>query len=152
VWHKLASYLHWPIKSKQNFRVWIVVWPKKLAPCILSHEVGPGCYDRKMFVAGWSLRGPLLPPDGTSWSWYTFGENIGTRWDSQGKTLQDETYNLWGGNHEYKMRKKVGKKIPALNSFSILGLGSTIFKQFQGNSSAICGVLDLNMYLAPRVI
>jgi hypothetical protein len=38
-------------------RVRIVVWPKKLAPCILSHEVGPGCYDRKIIVAGWSFGG-----------------------------------------------------------------------------------------------
>jgi hypothetical protein len=35
----------------------IVVWPKKLAPGILAHEVGPGCHDRKMFVACWSLGG-----------------------------------------------------------------------------------------------
>jgi hypothetical protein len=34
-------------------RVRIIVWPKKLAPCILSHEVGPGCHDRKCsFRAG----------------------------------------------------------------------------------------------------
>jgi hypothetical protein len=52
----------------------IVVWPKKLAPCILSHEVGPGCHDRKMFGPCWILRGPLSPPDGTSWSWSTNGD------------------------------------------------------------------------------
>jgi hypothetical protein len=35
-------------------RVRIVAWPKKLAPCILAHEVGPGCHDRKMFIPCWS--------------------------------------------------------------------------------------------------
>jgi hypothetical protein len=38
-------------------RVRIIVCPKKLAPCILSDEVGPGCHGRKMFVPCWSLGG-----------------------------------------------------------------------------------------------
>jgi hypothetical protein len=38
MWRKLASYLHWRIKYKQNLCVRIVVWPKKLVrPCILAH-------------------------------------------------------------------------------------------------------------------
>jgi hypothetical protein len=40
-----------------------------LAPCILSHEVGPGCKWQKIWVPCWSLRGPPSPPEGTSWSW-----------------------------------------------------------------------------------
>jgi hypothetical protein len=54
VWHKLASYWHWRIKLSRICRLRIVVWPKKLAPCILAHEVGPGCHDRNIVVPCWS--------------------------------------------------------------------------------------------------
>jgi hypothetical protein len=35
----------------------IVVWPKKLAPCILAHEVGPGCLGQKNIRSGLVLGG-----------------------------------------------------------------------------------------------
>jgi hypothetical protein len=52
----LVIYTDWYNPSR-ICRVRIVVWPKKIAPCILSHEVGPGCHDRTMFVPCWSYGG-----------------------------------------------------------------------------------------------
>jgi hypothetical protein len=57
VWHKLASYLHWRIKSKQNLSCSNRCWPKKLAPCILSQDIGPGCKLQNILVPCWSYGG-----------------------------------------------------------------------------------------------
>jgi hypothetical protein len=60
-----ASYLHWRIKYKHNLCVRSVVWSKKLAPCISSHEVEVGtvCLWQK------NIRSGLVPSGATIASW-----------------------------------------------------------------------------------
>jgi hypothetical protein len=63
--------INWPVICTDGWnpssicRVRIDNWPKKLAPCILSQEVGPGCNDRKFeFHAGTTVDQLQLVPSG----------------------------------------------------------------------------------------
>jgi hypothetical protein len=42
-----------------------------------SVYIGPGCKLQKILVPCLVLRGPLSPPDGTSWSWSRLADDIG---------------------------------------------------------------------------